>query len=93
MFDLAIEINISKGQTFIIPRIQCSNKQIAIYITTAILQIQRDEYEEFEKEGDIEKINFFISKDKSEMKVESTLDKPNTTYVLSNVLSQIIRTI
>lgn len=93
MFDLAIEINISKGRTLIIPRIKCSNKQFALYITTAILQIQRDDYEKIKKEGDIEKIRIHISKDKKKMKIESTLDRSNTTYVLSKALAQFIRTI
>ena len=91
MFDLALQINIKDGKTFIVRRIECSDRQLALYVATAIMQIQRECFEELKNEGEAEIINFYLSKDKKNMKIETTLDALNTTYVLANSLSQLIR--
>ena len=93
MFSSIIEINISNDQTFIIPRKKCGNKQLTLDIATAILSIQRNDCEKIEKEGETEIIKICVDNEEKEMKVESTLDKPNTTYLLANTLSKLIKTL
>lgn len=93
MFDLILQINIKHGKTFIVKRIACSNRQMALYVTSAIMQIQRDSFEVIKNEDEAETINLYLSKDKKGMKITTTLDAYNATYVLANSLTNLIRTL
>ena len=89
MFDLAITINTKDG--IISNRTECSNKELAVYLTIAMLHVQRDDYEQIEEKEGMSGINLFVSKDKKHLKITTVLDKSNTSDILSDLLTATIR--